>query len=40
MELDSYPRVWDDFVKFKGEIASGFDGDQDWITARISDAIT
>ena len=40
MELGSYPNVWSDFVKFKDEIVSGFDGDQDWITARVSDAIT
>lgn len=39
MEIGSHPTVWDDFVKFKDQITAGFAGDQDWISARINEAV-
>ncbi len=38
LELGSYSHVWEDFISFKDQITAGFHGDQDWISAKISDA--
>ncbi len=39
LELGTYSNVWDDFIKFKEQIVQGFQGDQDWISAKVQDAI-
>lgn len=38
LEAGSHPEVWEDFSKFQDQITKGFHGDQDWISARITDA--